>query len=436
MKARTARVNLFFNGRAVSDDFRNSLSSFTFTDPASGESDVITYEFADDGSRWTASWFPVLGDAMTAAIELDNWKAAGDTQRIDCGTFTLDRFSLHGQPQNMSIEGVSQPLMLGFRVTPKSKTWENTTIKKIAQAICAAASLKLLYDAEDIPIRAIEQNTETDASFLTKLCDKYGMQVKIYRDRLIVYGIERYQKKPAVAQIPQEDCEGGWSYDSELEGSYTGGVLRYTDGQSNKEIVYTYLPQSKRVLEVSEAAADVADAERIIKGRIAVSNLQTTILGVSIMGGLYQVYAGQNVEMVGFGRISGTYYITKVTHSLDGAGYWVRLELSLVKRGSDAAVRDAIQRLANIGVMNSPGYWLKTYPTVPYLGELLLDMSAVLKITRDMDESIPADPIAVLHSAGITNNPNYWRGLVDSVPYLAELLGNAAATYINQECVR
>lgn len=421
--ARHASPQIDYNGKAVKADFTADTSGMTYTDPASGESDSLSVTLADADRRWTAAWFPVKGDAIAAKIALSDWTADGDNREIDCGTFVLSGFSMQGAPGTVSLEAVAQPVDLSWSTTERSKTWEKITVQEIAADMAGRAGLALTYDAEEIKLDAVEQNKKSDSAFLQELCDKYGLQLKVYAKKLILYDREAYKSKPAVATIPIEDVAAGWTYNTDLVGSYTGGTIAYTDPKTEKDIVYKLNETSPRLLEVTEKADSAADAERRLKSAIEKANHGLTTLAVTLMGGRYDVYAGQCVEMTGFGRLSGKYYVDKATHELSTSGYTVQLELALVSSGTAAALQDALDRLTAAGVMNSPEYWADKIDQVPYLSDLLLNLSVM---TTGSGGGASDDPVAALQAAGAINSPDYWTQTAQSVPYLDQLLQNAA----------
>lgn len=421
--ARRADAHIAYNGRAVKTDFQKGTASLTYIDPACGESDSLSLTLTDPNHRWTAAWFPVKGDAITAKIALENWKKDGDNREIDCGKFVLSGFSMQGAPGTVTLEAVSQPVDRAWSTTERSKVWEKITIKRIAADIAGRAGLSLLYDADEIKLETIEQNKQPDSAFLQELCDKYSLQLKVYSKKLVIYDRAKYKQKSAVAKIPVEDVAPGWNYDTDLVGSYTGGTMSYTNPKTEKDIVYKLNENSPRLLQLTEKADSAVDAEMRLRAEIEKANHGMTKLGVTLMGGQYDVYAGQCVEMIGFGRLSGKYYVDNVTHTISSQGYSVQFELALVDSGTDVAIHDALERLTAAGVMNSPEYWEAKLKEVPYLSDLLLNLSV---LTNGQGTGGTGDAITDLTVAGAINTPDYWVKMSKSVPYLAELLQNAA----------
>ena len=70
---------------------------FTYTDPASGESDTISITLTNTDLRWAKKWIPKRGDKLTAKIIEKSWDKAGQEKTFFCGKFCLDDISYRGR---------------------------------------------------------------------------------------------------------------------------------------------------------------------------------------------------------------------------------------------------------------------------------------------------------------------------------------------------
>lgn len=328
MRTRRAYVDLTWNGAAVTSKMAGMATSINYTDPASGEADSIDISIQDRDRRWISSWMPVAGDTLSARIKLQDWEREGDNRSLYCGFFILDDFSFAGWPVTGNISGVSVPADGAFRETQRSKTWENVTIKEIASEIAGRAGIALFWDAEgfDWTIKSIEQSKQNDCDFLMSLCKTYGLAMKVYAFQVVIFDREAYKAKRSAMVLRPDDIES-WRWKTTLAGTYTGGEYAYTDPQTEEEIV-AKVGGGTRILKRSGKADSVADAERKITAAVNDANHGSVSMSVSLMGNA-RLYAGQCVTISGLGRISGKYYIDKVSHSL-GTGYTMQLDLSKV----------------------------------------------------------------------------------------------------------
>ena len=178
-------------------------------------------------------------------------------------------------------------------------------------------------------IKSVEQSEQTDCEFYMNLCNTYGLAMKVYAQKIVVYDREAYKKKGAAAVLSPSSMKS-WSWQQDQAGTYTGGEFTYTSPATEKEIKVT-VGKGSRILKQSGKADSKADAERKIKAAVAKANHGKTKLSATIVGNASLV-ASQCVQVVGLGKLSGKYYIDTITHSVSGSGgYTMDLEMSLVE---------------------------------------------------------------------------------------------------------
>lgn len=425
MRTRRAEVDLTYNGASVTTKMADYKTAIVYTDPASGEADSLDINLQDRSREWTVAWLPVTGDTITAAIKVYDWEREGDHRTLPCGFFVLDDFTFTGWPITGAISGVSVPADGAFRATERTRTWEKVTVQQIAAEISTKAGITLVWDVEGEPftLASVEQSGKTDCDFLADLCKTYGLAMKVYAQKIVIYDREAYKKKDPVGKIAETDIES-WSWGKSLAGTYTGGEFTYTDPKTEEEIKVT-VGAGTRILKMSGKADNKADAERQIQAAVNEANHGTTNLSVTIMGTANYV-ASQCVTVVGLGKLSGKYYIDKITHHI-GSGYTMDLELALVSNMTEAVMEDATQRLDAVGVMDTPAYWVDHYKDVANLDGLILNMATRIKTNLGGTSITTVDAaLAVLVNAGVINSPDYWASKYTAVAWLDRLIINAA----------
>lgn len=181
-----------------------------------------------------------------------------------------------------------------------------------------------------------------------------------------------------------------------------------------------------RILKQSGKADNLADAEPGgSRAAVDKANHGATTLSVTMTGNAALV-ASQCVTVVGLGRLSGKYYIDSITHHV-GAGYTMDLELSLVEAMSEEVIKDATERLAAVGVMASPEYWVAHYKDVKNLDGLILNMATRIKVNLGGTSITTVDAaLKVLTNTGVINSPDYWATAYSSLAWLDTLLISAA----------
>lgn len=327
MNARRTSVDIVYNGVNVTAQISPYVTDFTYTDPASGEADSLDISIHDREKLWMTDWFPAIKDKLSAVIHMIDSEAVG--KKLDCGMFILDKFSFHGWPTAGTLSCVSVPADTGFRETKRTKNWEDVTIQEIGKEVAERAGVSLVWDVESEPfiINSIEQSEQTDCEFFMNLCDTYGLAIKVYSNKIVVYDREIYKEKDVAGIIAADDMIT-WSVSVTMPNTYTGGEYTYTDPLTEEEIKVT-VGSSERSLKLSGKADSSADAERKLIAAVNIANHGSIKLSVTIMGNASYV-ASQCVEVADIGKLSGKYYIDSITHRIGGSGYEMDMDMSLV----------------------------------------------------------------------------------------------------------
>lgn len=303
-------------------------TSFTYTDVASGQSDSVSITMHDVGKQWIGKSRPKRGDGLGATLVLTNWNSETEGEKkFDCGSFTIDDVSFSGRPLSCVLGGVSVPAMDDFKSLPKTKVWEKTTVKDIAAEIAGGAGVSLHYDADTIQIAEIEQSRKTDSAFLYDLCEKYGLAMKVYNHKIVIFDFVKYEAKEAVATLKEKDLLS-WSYDNTIDGTYTGVYLDYTNPDNDKTISVT-LGSEGRMYSMNTQAANRHDAELQAAAKVNEANRQIETMNITIRANT-KLVAGLCIKISGLESLDGKYFIDKVKHSV-GKAYTMQLTLHKVQ---------------------------------------------------------------------------------------------------------
>lgn len=334
MDPRKATVALLYNGTNANVQLAPYLSSFKYTDVASGSSDSISISINDRDRRWINGWFPQKGDKLQPTIETFNWERDGQKGKFPCGKFLVDDFSFKGGPIRLDLEGLALPAASGFKATERTETYESTTLKEIGQIVAARAKVALHYEAGAVSIEKVEQNNQTDCAFFGSLVEKYGYALKIYNDKLVVFDEGKYEAKAPKLILTEKDFEPGWSWNTKLDQTYTGVNYQYTNSEKNRTFKVS-AGGGGRILEVNDAAENLGEATLIALAALNKANRGTTTMSITMMArpGLI---ASDCVEIRGLGKLSGKFYVEKIDHDI-GSGYKMALDLRLVQPRVTAA---------------------------------------------------------------------------------------------------
>lgn len=301
------------------------MEGFTYTDPATGESDTVSLQVLNIDLRWANKWIPKKKDTMTAKIVTNSWDKAGRKKVFNCGKFCVDDLSLSGPNLTCTIGGVSTPEGNAFRSTERSKTWKDITLKELARNIASKYHLKLIYEGSTIKLGTLEQSNETDCSFLNKVCSDYAMAIKVYSGKVVIFDKGIYEARKPVATISKANTID-WSYNSTLTGTYTGARIKYTTGDDNKELDCT-VGSGKRILNINQKVDNLADAQLKACGKVNTENEKAVTMSITIMANT-RITAGSTVKITGLYKLNGKYFVDKVTHKIEAEStYTMELEL-------------------------------------------------------------------------------------------------------------
>lgn len=316
-RARRASIDIDYEHVNITDSIKGSLKSFSYTDMASKETDSISVTLQDRERKWMGSWAPVKGDHMSASAMFQDWEEEGDHWEIYCGLFEVDDISMSGPPASCTVGAVSIPRSVAFNEEERTKNWEEVTVREIAQEIADRAGISLYYEAEDIPVKSVEQDRQTDCKFLYSICEKYGLAMKVFAEKIVIFDEAVYESAAPVTDFKYSDFSQ-YRYKSKLEGTYTGAKIAYADPGTGETHIVT-VGGGSRIKEINEEADSAADAQR--KAIAALNNANkgdTTFSGT--VKARRELMASRCISISGMGTMNGDYYLDKVTTKIGGTG--------------------------------------------------------------------------------------------------------------------
>lgn len=316
--ARRASISVNYEHVNITDEIAGSVRTLTYTDVASGESDELSLSLQDRERKWMGSWAPKKGDHISASVEFQNWDGEGVGWGIYCGSFEVDDISMSGPPTSCTIGAVSIPRSTAVNEEERTKNWEEVTVKEIAQEIASRAGISLHYEAEDIPVRSMEQDKQTDCKFLYSVCEKYGLAMKVFAEKIIIFDEAAYEAAPPVTDLKYEDFAAGYRYKSTLEGTYTGAKIAYSDPITGEDHIVT-VGGGDRIKEINEEADSASDAQKKAIAALNNANKNDTTFSGTVKA-KRELLASRCIRISGFGVPDGVYYLDKVVTKVSGGG--------------------------------------------------------------------------------------------------------------------
>ena len=317
MKTRSSTILLKYNNQDATEVITNDLEGFSWVDSANGQADTISLTLNNQSMRWLKGFFPADTDYIKMWIKVTHWRWMKDIRKKYCGKFQVDDFSAGGVPNTVDIKGISVPIHTGFHKTMRTKTYKNTSVKNILQDIAKRAGVKLVFDSENIKIKEISQTATSDMSFAFSLCSDYGLSMKVYNGKIVVYDQTKYEKKDPAYTIDFSELgeSGAYSYHRTLANMYDGVKLQYS-GSDGKNVTYKYVIPKKKgnnMLMISGSAESHADAERKAKAGLMAKLREVDVITLKLMGDP-KYTSCNNLKLTGFGKLNGIYFIDEASH--------------------------------------------------------------------------------------------------------------------------
>nr|DAN71741.1 MAG TPA: tail protein [Caudoviricetes sp.] len=353
-KVRNTAVSVLYHNSNTNKKYKldKFIKSLSYTDIATGEGDTISVELFDDG-RFLSDHYPGRQDRLECKIRTKNLNKSSSQNYINCGSFNVDKFGASGTVNTFSIEGISTPKNSEFAKSLRSKNWKKTTLKNIAQQICKRYKIRLYYHAKTIKIKSAEQSSSTDCSYLYSLCQEYGLAMKIYSNRLIIFEESTYEAKKSVAIIrPNKIIDESFNADIELIMQYTGYKFSI---ETKKKVKSSSSKRTKTTTSTTkywhkfiakpEIMNDIGQCDSVeeghIKGAASVNeaNKNMTVVTFTIPGNT-RIIATSCIRLYGFGALDDKYYVNKVTHNYDAdSGYTMEIEARRIQQRLSALKR-------------------------------------------------------------------------------------------------
>lgn len=334
MDAMRSKLIIEYNGVEATDIIADDCDSFTWKDNASGTADTLTLNLSNVNQKWMNGFYPLDTDVFKAWIQLQEWAADYKDGKLYCGQFMVDSLKYSGFPETLQLSGISTPIDSNFNVKQKSRTWSKTTVKTIMGDIAASAGIELMYDAEDSSIESANQNGKTDLAFAYSLGNDYGLSVKLYNNKLVVYDQAAYERKSPLYEISHDQLGGNGTYSvkNQVTAVYDSVKIQYTDGKKGKAVAYEYIipgKEGKRQMFINTKAESCADAEKKAKAALRENIRKSRTVIIKMMGSA-KYMAADCFNLTGFGKLDGVYFIDSVTHQRSGGMYTVSISAHCV----------------------------------------------------------------------------------------------------------
>ncbi len=338
MLMRRSEVLASYQGVDISEVLQDDMTDFEYVDNASGDSDSIRISLKDESHIWLNHWFPEKGDVITPAIRTLNWKSEGDLQYLPCGQFLIDEPKYSGRPSTFTLDAISSPLNRNFADVPQNRTWRNITIKEIAKKISQRAGLSFQFISQNNPVyQTKEQSDESDASFLSSLCEEESLAMKVTDSKLVIFDEQEFEERDVVATYSESnDSILGYDFTTKLTNTkYDGVHVTYHDPMRAETITYlhaiTEVDEDSKVYQLNKKVSSKEEARRLAQRTLRNLNKKETTATIYMVGNV-ELLGATCIQLNDFGSFSGKYYIQQASHSI-GGGFTTSVEVRKVMEG-------------------------------------------------------------------------------------------------------
>lgn len=320
--ARRTRLAVTVNGIDVSSHLAPFLREFSFKDNAKDKADEVTLSLMDRDRRFQHDWFIDKGSEVTAWLTCLNWYALGENLSLPMGRFTVDEVTLAGPPDVFTVKAVSAAKTSAMSEESRTRGWETYTLKGIAQEIAQRHGYELMYDAPEIPFKRVDQRETSDLAFLHGLSGRYGVNLKVHDGKMILYGAREWDAKSPLLLISKEGSPyspSNWSFKIGSQGTGKKADVSYHDPATRQtvkaEAAVPGTPPSGQTITLNQRVENSSQAIALGKGALRAANEGERTATLDWMG-CPGIVAGITLQLEGWGKYDGTYFVESAEHKL------------------------------------------------------------------------------------------------------------------------
>lgn len=165
---------LYADSQEITAAIRDRLIELMVTDEAGIQSDELKLTLDDrrreDGA---IAELPRIGTVLTVSI------GYGETRLVSMGRFIVDEVEIRSPPATLTVSAKAADMVGPFR-SPKTRSWDETTLGALVQAIAAEHRYEAKVDSQlgAIAIAHLDQTEESDMALLTRLAAKHDAVAK------------------------------------------------------------------------------------------------------------------------------------------------------------------------------------------------------------------------------------------------------------------
>lgn len=334
MLSRRTEVYIEYENKDITADIKPYLLDFSYQDNEDGADDLqITLE--DKAGLWQKDWFPERGAKIKSEIITTNYDFEGQTLKLPCGTFEVDDFGCNGPPSTVKLKAISIPVTNSVNQEKKTKAWESVTFKGIVGELASQNGMGIMIDIDtDKTYDRVDQNQESDLSFLHRLCKDLGFAIKVVNLDIVIFDDKKYQDKSIIRTIKNgEPSVLSYDFNENSLSAYKAAKVSYknpkTGDLEEATVVNDIDLNSGKTLQINQRVKTQGEAKGLAGKSLQEENKKTRTAKFALAGDL-KLANKQTIQVEGWGKFDGKYLINTTTYKVGTSGFIVDIDCSKV----------------------------------------------------------------------------------------------------------
>lgn len=299
------------DGADVTALFKDRLIALSIVDEAGIKSD--TAEIIIDDRDYRVA-LPKTGALLEISMGFK------ETGLVLLGLYTVDEITGTGPALTMTIKAKAANLLEGLRA-PKTRAWEDVTLKDIVSAIAGENGLKAAVSDSlaDHAYAYLAQSAESDLNLLTRLARDLDATTKPVGDAL-VFVTRGSGETPDGSAIPVTQFNARdlarWTWSATTRGTYKTATAEWTNIDAGT-LEQATIGEGDPTLKLRHPFATEAEATRAATSALSRIARASGKLNVELGGFHGALFAQAPVHISGIKpELSGRWSITRVEHRL------------------------------------------------------------------------------------------------------------------------
>jgi phage protein D len=339
---KSPRFKILVGSKDISKLVNDRLVSVSLTDNRGFEADQLDITLDDSDGLLE---IPPRGAVVSVSL---GWSDSG---LVDKGQYTVDEVEHSGAPDQLTIRARSADLRAGLSVK-KECSWHQTTVGAIVETIAKQNKIqhRIGPDLAGQTIRHIDQTSESDASFLSRIAKMFDA-IATVKDNSLLF-MKAGQATTASGQPLGKVLITRQSGDSHRfgiadRGAYSGVKAAWQNTKTAKKETTTVKRKPRKKAgpgegEVIQGADDnvktlrhvyasKTNAERAAKAEWEKLQRGVAQFSITLAYGRPELFPELPASVSGFKPIidKQDWIISRATHSLTDSGYTTALELEV-----------------------------------------------------------------------------------------------------------